>query len=142
MRRLVVILLAMLLLAAAPAEASKRSAWKRVLRTHDAAAPADGIVVTPGHLGRTAVTVHLRARRTNTDPVLFPDSLYGAIAWHWTGKRWRRVDAARVRPALVRELAPGESAKVELPLQRRLRRVRVLVPVRADHAGAWADVRG
>src|SRR4051812_42193366 len=118
--------LAALLVLAAPAHASRRSAWQRVLHDHDVRATAAGIVVRPGHIGRATVSVRIRARGSNDDPILFPDTLYGATAWRWTGRRWRRADTARVRPALVRELAPGRRVRVRLPVRRRPHLLRVL----------------
>src|SRR4051812_18984638 len=109
--------IAALLLLAPPAHASRQSAWKRVLRAHDVRATAGGIVVRPGHMGRSAVSVRIRARSSNDGAVLFPDALYGATAWHWTGHRWRRADTALVRPAVVQELAPGRQARVRLPVR-------------------------
>ena len=132
---------ALLTAAPAPALASKASAWKRVLRTHRAAHATALITVRPGHVGPRTVSVHLAAPSANTASVTFPDPLYGATAWRWNGRRWRRIDSARVRPAMVQELAPGQRVRVRLPLERRARRIRVLVPVTADRAGAWADVR-
>jgi hypothetical protein len=138
--RLLLAMAALMLVLAAPADAARRSAWQRVLRDHNVRATAGGIIVRPGHFGRATVSVRLQARGSNDDPVLFPDTFYGATAWRWTGRRWRRADTARARPALVRELAPGRRVRVRLPVRRHPRRLRVLVPVTADHAGAWTDV--
>jgi hypothetical protein len=130
----------LLLVWVAPAQASSSSAWKRVLRAQDVSATAAGIGVRPGHIGRASVSVRIRARASNAEPVLFPDALYGATAWRWTGHRWRRLDTALVRPAVVKELAPGRHVRVRLPVRRPARRIRVLVRVATHHAGAWTDV--
>jgi hypothetical protein len=140
-RRLTALLPILALLAfAAPAGASKASEWKRVMRDHQVRSASDRIVVRPRHIGRSTVSVLIVARRSQTEPVLFPDALYGATAWQYRRGRWRRIDSAVVRPAVVRELEPGERVRVRLPLERRPRRIRVLVPVPSDRQGDWVDV--
>jgi hypothetical protein len=140
MGRSVAVALAALLISVAPAQASERTAWARVLRAHDITRTSHKITVRPGHVvsGRISVRVHVRS--TVAHSVFFPDQLYGATAWRWTGSHWRRIDSALVRPALAQELAPGQTARVRLPLERRPARIRVLVPVTADQSGAWTDV--
>jgi hypothetical protein len=135
------VLAALAITAVAPsAHASKASRWDRVLRDHHVTRDSHRIVVRPGHVGARTVSVRIAARASNPDPVVFPDPLFGATAWHWDGRRWRRIDSAEVRPAVVQQLEPGQRARVRLPLRRRPARIRVLVPVTADHAGAWVDV--
>ena len=138
MRRLLCLLL--VLLPAAPAHASKASRWERVLRDHHVHRTSHKITVRGLHVGRATVSFRVRARAGNAAAVVFPDPLYGATAWRWNGTRWRRIDTAEVRPAVVEQLEPGDSARVRLPLKRRPARIRVLVPVTADRAARWVDV--
>ena len=141
MRRLTSLAVAVLVLGApAPALASKRTAWKRVLRSHHASAATSSIRVRAGHVGRRTVSVRIAAPAADPAPVLFPDPLFGATAWRWKDRRWTRIDAAEVRPSVVQQLDPGAHAFVRLPLRRRPARIRVLVPVTAERAGAWVDV--
>ena len=140
MRRLAAALLLLSLAPAAPAGASKASRWDRVLRDHRVMRTSHRIEVRALNVGRRTVSFRVSARADNAAPVIFPDPLYGATAWRWDGARWTRIDSAEVRPAVVQQLAPGDSARVRLPLKRRPARIRVLVPVTADRAGRWVDV--
>jgi hypothetical protein len=140
MARLAAIVLAALLIVAAPAQASRWTAWERVLRDHKVTRTSHRIAVKPGRVGARTVSVRITANAADADAVMFPDPLYGATAWRWTGARWSRIDSAEARPAVVQELAPGDSARVRLPLKRRAARIRVLVPVTEDRSGAWVDV--
>jgi hypothetical protein len=140
MRRLAAAALLLSLAPAAPARASKASRWDRVLRDHRVTRTSHRITVRALHPGRRTVSFRVSAPASNAAPVVFPDPLYGATAWRWDGARWSRIDKAEVRPAVVQQLAPGDSARVRLPLRRRPARIRVLVPVTADRAGRWVDV--
>jgi hypothetical protein len=140
MARLAGLVIAALLTLAPPAHASKASRWERVLREHGVQRTSHKITLRGLHVGRSTVSFRIHARATNADAVVFPDPLFGATAWRWNGRRWSRIDSAEVRPAVVQELAPGDSARVRLPLKRRPARIRVLVPVTADRAGRWLDV--
>jgi hypothetical protein len=134
----IAVLLALAL--APPALASKASRWERVLRDHDIHRTSHKITVRGLRIGTATVSVRVHARATNAEPVVFPDPMFGATAWHWDGRRWSRIDSAEVRPAVVQELEPGHSARVRLPLKRRPGRIRVLLPVTADRSGRWVDV--
>jgi hypothetical protein len=138
-RRLALII-ALLLVPAAPAAASKVSRWDRVLRDHNVHRTSHKLTLRGLDVGRTTVSIRIHARATNPEPLVFPDPLYGATAWRWTGTRWQRIDDAEVRPAVVQELGPGRTVRLRLPHKRGPARVRVLVPVTADHAGRWVDV--
>lgn len=134
--RLALAVLASLVFAAPALAQGKEQRWKAVLAERDSEPGATAFTLTTGSLTDAKVVVRIRAR----EEIAFPDPLYGATAWKWTGRTWRRVDSAEVRPTEIVEMAPGERAKVVLPLTGTFKKVRVLFEPTPGPAGRWIDV--
>ncbi len=89
------------------------------------------VTVLPGD-AELRVGIVSRAPRRLT----FADALYGAKAYTFAGREWRRVDTAEIRAQVAPLLRPGEQATFSLPVEA-ADSYRVLVPV--EDKAAWGD---